>query len=215
MLLAVAPTPEDAEELRHTYATLHCFVYVATHKNIVRAAEKYRPNVILLKVPEMSDLLVKKMQKIREFLPDIALITLSDTDVSALEPDLEYSLRVQKRTLQFQGIYFLDRKPQSSIFMGSYIVCGLLMVPFQKRVFVCGRRIRFTPEEVFLLRYLSTIYPRHATADELGALCFTYGKKTPRSTVASRISRINKKAEEYLSLPIIKCFADDGYGIDF
>ena len=105
MFLAVAPTPEEAEELRRTYARLHCFVYVATHRNIVHAAEKYRPNAILLKVIEPTELLVKKMQKIREILPEVALITLSNADVSALKPDLQYSLRVQNRTLQFQGLY--------------------------------------------------------------------------------------------------------------
>lgn len=215
MLLAVAETPLEAEELRHTYAKLHCFVYVATHKNLLRAVEKYKPNVILLKVSAVTDLLVKKMQKIRKILPDIALITLSDGDVSALSPDLTYSSRVQKRTLQFQGLYFLEHIPQSSLFMGSYMILGLLMVPFDKKVFLCGHRVRFTPEEVFLLRYLAMIHPRRATAEELGSLCFTYGKKAPRSTVASRISRINKKAEQTIFVPIITHLPDEGYGIDF
>lgn len=214
MLLAVAPTPEETEKLRHTYATLHCFVYAATHRNMVRAAETYKPNVILLEVHEVTDLLVKKMQKIREILPDIALITLSDIDVSALAPDLTYSLRVQKRTLQFQGLYFNAPTPNDSAFMGSYIVEGLLMLPFDKRIFVGGQLVPFTPEESFLLRYLSMIHPRRASADELGTVCFSYGKKAPRSTVASCISRINKRAVNAIFVPIIN-HRKEGYGIDF
>ncbi len=215
MLLAVAETPLEAEELRHTYAKLHCFVYVATHKNLVRAAEKYKPNVILLKVSTVTDLLVKKMQKIREILPDIALITLSKGDVSSLLPDLRYTPNVQKRILQFQDLYFFERIPQSSFFMGSCNISGLLLVPLDKKVFLCGHRVHFTPEEVFLLRYLAIIHPRRATAEELGSLCFTYGKKAPRSTVASRISRINKKAEQTIFVPILTHRPDEGYGIDF
>ncbi|MBE6655446.1 MAG: hypothetical protein E7609_01070 [Ruminococcaceae bacterium] len=99
--------------------------------------------------------------------------------------------------------------------MGSYIISGLLMVPFDKKVFLCGQKFDLTPEEVFLLRYLATIHPRRACASELGALCFTYGKKTPRATVASRISRINKKAERIISVPIITHLSEEGYGIEF
>ena len=99
--------------------------------------------------------------------------------------------------------------------MGSYIVHGLLMVPLEKRIYICGQKANFTPEEVFLLRYLTIIHPRRATTEELGALCFTYGKKTPRSTVASRISRINAKATQLIFVPIIKHVPNKGYGIDF
>lgn len=216
MLLAVTPTPEETEELRRTYAKLHCFVYTATYKNFVRAAETYRPTVILLKVTgEVSDLLVKKVQKVREIIPDIALITLSDTDVSALLPDLKYSLKVQKRTLQFQGFYFIAPSPKDTLYMGSYIISGLLMVPFDNKIFLCGNKINFTPEEIFLLRYLANIHPRRADAEELGTVCFSYGKTAPRTTVASCISRMNKKAERIISVPIITHRAEEGYGIEF
>ena len=89
------------------------------------------------------------------------------------------------------------------------------MVPFDCKVFLCGQKAPFTPEEVFLLRYLAEIYPRCADVRELAALCFTYGKKTPRSTVASRISRINKKAERIISVPILAKKPGEGYGFDF
>ena len=214
MLLAVAPTTEEIEKLRHTYATLHCFVYTATYKNMVRAAETYKPDVILLKVHEVTDLLLKKMQRIRKILPDIAVITLSNTDVSALAPDLKYSLKVQKKTLLFQGLYFNLPTPKDSYFMGSYIIEGLLMVPFGKKIFLGGQLVRFTPEESFLLRYLATIHPRRANADELGTVCFSYGKKAPRTTVASCISRINQKAENAIFVPIIS-HREEGYGIEF
>ena len=216
MLLAVAPTPEETEELRRTYAKLHCFVYAATYKNFVRATETYQPTVILLKITEdVSDLLIKKIQKIREILPDIALITLADTDVSALAPDIRYSLNIQKRTLQFQGLYFFERSRKNSIFMGSYNINGLLMVPFDHMIFLCGHKLELTPEEIFLLRFLATIHPRRADAMELGTVCFSYGKTAPRSTVASYISRINKKAERIIFLPIITHRSGEGYGIDF
>ncbi len=215
MLLAVAPTREETEELRRTYAKQHCFVYCATHANMVRAAEAYRPNAILLKMPEVTELLLRKIERIRKVLPDVALITLSNEDVSAFKPDAHHPLRAQNRTLQFQAIYCLGSSPNEGAFKGSYIISGLLMVPFDKKVFLAGKRAHFSPEEVFLLRYLASIHPRRANADELGALCFAYGKKVPRSTVASCISRINREAERLISVPIIQNVRGEGYGIEF
>lgn len=217
MILIVTPTAEETEELRRTFAKLHCFVFCATYANMVRAAEKYKPNAILLKVPEQNDLLVKKMRKIRTFLPQIAVIALADSkeDIVGLYPDLKYSLRVQNRTLQYQALYFTHPVPHDAAFWGSYIIAGLLFVPTDRKVFLCGKRVQFSPEEVFLLRYLAEIYPRRADVGELGEVCFTYGKRTPRSTVASRISRINKKAASIISVPIISKNTDEGYGFDF
>lgn len=216
MLLVVTPTPEETEKLRRTFAKLHTFVYTATYNNFLRATETYKPTAILLKVTEDAmELLVKKMEKAREIIPTIALITISDTDVSALAPDLKYSLNVQNRTLQFQGNYFYPPSPKDSLFMGSYIISGLLMVPFDYKIFLCGHLFELTPEEVFLLRYLVIIHPRRASAEELGTVCFSYGKTAPRSTVASLISRINKKAARIISVPIITHRPNVGYGIEF
>ena len=106
MLLVVTPTAEETEEMRRTFAKLHCFVFCATYGNMIRVAEKYKPEAILIKVPEVTDLLKKKLKHIRTASPNIAVIVLSNTNVDALAPDLKYSLRVQKRTLQFQALYF-------------------------------------------------------------------------------------------------------------
>ena len=215
MVLAIAPTTEETEKFRRTFAKLHCFVYCASYANMVRVAEKYKPNALIIQVPEVTDLIKKKLGRIRTLLPDIGVIILSDTDVSELEPDLKYSLRAQKRTIQSQALYFTEEKPYKSYHWGSYIISGLVMIPFYQTIYLGGELAHFTPEEVFLLRYLAEIYPRRASVQELGALCFTYGKKTPRATVASRISRINKKAESLIFEPIITFKSEEGYGIDF
>lgn len=215
MLLAVAPTANEAEQLRRKYAKLHCFVRCASYRNLVRSAEEYAPDVILLEVNEMTDLLVQKIQKIRQSLPDIALITLSDIDVSPLAPDLSYSHHVHNKTLLFQLLYFRHPSANDSILKGGLIVSGLLLSPLDRAVFLCGHKIDFTPEEVFLLRYLAEIHPRRADVEELGKCCFTYGKKTPRSSVVARISRINKKAKELIGVPVLTHRREEGYGIDF
>lgn len=215
MVLAIAPTTEETEKFRRTFAKLHCFVYCASYDNMVRVAEKYKPDGLIIQVPEMTDILKKKLKRIRTILPDIAVVVLSDTDVSELSPDLKYSMRTQKRTLQFQALYFIEQKSYKSYYWGSYIISGLFLSPFHHLVYLAGQLAHFTPEEVFLLRYLAEIYPRRASVGELGALCFTYGKKTPRATVASRISRINKKAESLIFEPILTFKPEEGYGIDF
>ena len=215
MLLAIAPTVEEAEKLRHTYAKLHCFVYCATYKNMVRASETYKPDVILLLVHEVSDLLCRKVEKIREILPQIAVITLSRVDVTSLSPDLSYSLNVQKRVLQFQALYFRYPTPNDAPMQNSLIVSGLFMHPYTRKIFLCGQCAHFSSEEAFLLRYLALIHPRRADVEELGKFCFTYGKKTSRSTVAARISRINKEAKRVIYVPILTYRHGEGYGIEF
>lgn len=215
MLLAIAPTDEETEKLRRVYAKLHCFVYCATYKNMLRAAEKYKPDVILLLVREADAFLVRKVEKIRKMLPKIALITLSDGDVSSLSPDLNYSLRVQKRVLQFQAIYFRYPTKNDAPMQGSLIVSGLFMHPFAFKVFIGGQYANFSPEEIFLLRYLAIEHPRRIDVEELGTLCFTYGKRAKRTTVAARISRINKEAKRLISVPILTYRRGEGYGIEF
>ena len=215
MLLAVTPTVEETEKLRHTYAKLHCFVYCATYRNMVRASETYKPDVILLLVHEVTELLQKKIQKIREILPDIALITLSDIDVTSLAPDLCYSLRVQKRVLQFQALYFRYPTENDAPMQNALIVSGLFMHPYTRKIFLCGQWAHFSAEEAFLLRYLALVHPRRVDVEELAKLCFTYGKKTSRSTVAARVSRINKEARRLIYVPILTYRRGEGYGIEF
>ena len=96
------------------------------------------------------------------------------------------------------------------------ILHGLHMDLKRRMVYIFGLPIPVTHNEAFLLRYLCEIHPRRATAAELGRLCFGYGVRAKRSTVASRISRINAKAASItMGRPIIKCVTDKGYQIDF
>ena len=216
MMLVVTSCAERTELYRREYARLHCFVHCATYQNFIHSAEKYAPDVILLEVLDaVSEKLVQKMQRIREILPDIALIVISDVDTASLAPDLKYSLRVQAQTLQFQAMYFSPRSKYASLKPGSLIISGLFLVPSELLVFLCGQLAPFSPEEVFLLRYLAENHPRRIGVEELGRCCFTYGKRTSRSTVASRISRINAIAKKLISVPIITNRRGEGYGIDF
>lgn len=213
MVLAVAPNDEETEALRRLYAKSHLFVYCATYRNFVNSAEKYAPNMILLKVHEVTDSLVKKVRRIRELLPSVSLITLSDADTSALSPDVTCSARAHRKTLVFQAVYFLSASPYASVFSGSRMIGGLLLHPYERAIYLHGQAFYATPEEAFLLRYLAEIHPRRADWRELGRHCFTYGRATPRSSVASRISRINREAVRCISLPLITYRAGEGYGI--
>lgn len=215
MLLIVAPTAEETEAWRHTFAKLHTFVYSATYHNFVTSAEKFSPNAILLVVHEVTDTLLSKLKRVRAFLPDCALITISKCDTAELSPDLSYSPHVQRFTLKFQAHYFAKKHAYESVLPGSRMISGLLLVPMDEYVFLYGRPAKFSAEEVFLLRCLAEHHPRRMTAEELGKYCFAYGKKTPRTTVASRISRINKEAKRIISVPIITHKNSEGYGIDF
>ena len=216
MLMVVTPTAEETETLRKKYAKLHTFVYCATYKSFIPFAEKYQPTVVLVIVHEVTSALISKIARVREILPEVAVITLSNSDVSALSPDLEYSLQVHKQTLRFQAHYFEYESPYiSTVEMGALIISGLLLAPFSARVLLYGRAVNYTPEEVFLLRYLAKKHPTRISTEELGRLCFGYGKKAPRSTVAARISRINRLAKQHIFTPIITYRHGEGYGIDF
>lgn len=216
MLLAITPTVAETERLRRFFVKYHSFVYCATHQNMIRAAERYRPEAILLVLDEVTDVLVQKMAKIREILPDVALLTVSNAeDVTRLEPDIKYKKTVPSKYLWFQSMYFNPPCPQKSIFMGSYIVSGLFMSQQDRYVFLYGQLADFTPDETFLLHYLMIIHPRRATAAELGSCCFSYGRVAPRATVASRISRINQVSKNLIKAPIITCRRGEGYGIEF
>lgn len=213
MVLAVTPSNEETEALRRFYAKSQLFVYCATYRNFVNSAEKYTPNMIVLKVDAVTDTLKEKVKRVREALPHVSLITLSDSDTSALSPDFAYSTRIHAQTLFFQTVYFLEASPYASVFTGSRMINGLLLHPYDKAIFLYGQPFHATPEEAYLLRYLAEIHPRRADWQELGRHCFTYGKSTKRSTVASRISRINREARRCISLPLITFHAGEGYGI--
>lgn len=215
MLLIVTPTAEETEAWRHTFAKLHTFVYSATYHNFVTSAENFSPDAIFLIVHEVTDTLLNKLERVRMILPEISLITVSECDVAALSPSLTYSPHVQKFTLKFQAHYFAKKHAYGSVLPGSRMISGLLLVPFDEYVFLRGRPANFTAEEVFLLRCLAEHHPRRMTEEELGKYCFTYGKKTPRTTVAARISRINKEASRIIASPIITHKTGEGYGIDF
>ena len=94
-------------------------------------------------------------------------------------------------------------------------ISGLLLHPYDNAVYLAGQAASFTPEEVFLLRYLAKIHPRRASLAEIARLCFPYGKRPYRSSVASRVSRINKEARRLIAVPILTYRRGEGYGIDF
>ena len=215
MILIVAPTNEETEALRRVFVKLGVFVYSTAYSGFIHSAEKYAPSLIVLKVNEVTDRLAQKVKEVRALLGDVTLLTLSDADVSLLLPDLSYSTRVHKRTLLYQALYFSANTATASAFVGSRIVSGLFLHPYEGEVYLCGQKPRFTPEEVYLLRYLAEIHPRRAAWTELARHCFPYGKRTSRSSVASRISRINKEARRLIFVPILTDRRGEGYGIDF
>ena len=215
MLLVVARDGCEAESLRRTFAKLHLFAYFATYQNFLHSAEKYSPSAIVLSVDEVTDALVEKVKRMRSALSDVPLLTLSDADVSALSPDIRCSTRVHAKTLLYQAVYFSLPTPYASAFSGSIMISGLLLHPYDHAVYLAGQAAAFTPEEVFLLRYLAEIHPRRASLSEIAHLCFPYGKRPSRSSIASRVSRINREARRLISVPILTYRRGEGYGIDF
>ena len=217
MVLVITPTVEETEHLRRFFVKYHAFVYCATHQNMVRAAERYKPEALLLVFNKLTNTIVQKVAKIREILPDVALLTVcdADDDLTPIAPDITYKRTVPSKYLWYQSMYFNPITPHKSIFMGSYIVSGMFISQQDYAVFLHGQLASFTRDEVYLLHYLAAIHPRRATVTELGSCCFTYGRVAPRSTVAARISRINKVSEDLINCPIVTCRRGEGYGIEF
>lgn len=215
MLLAVAANAQEVEKLRRTYAKGYCFVYLATYRNFVNSAKEYRPDVILLMLDKVTPLLLKKMEDIRKFLPDVSLVTMSNEDTTALAPDHCLKNNPHSLTLVFQAHFYSPDSPNASVLRENRIVGGLLLCTYLRMAFLYGKEIHFSPEEIFLLYYLSEIHPRRAEIEEIGRHCFAYGSRPTRASVASRISRINKRAKEHSGLPIINHLPDQGYGFAF
>lgn len=216
MLLTVTDTAEELEKLRLMFSKSHYFTYCATKDKILPAAKRYKPDVILLETEEIDDALVHEMEKVREILPNTYLLTVSSKDTEALMPLFSYPKGVYSSTVLQQIVICEPRHRCSSEPRENMILHGLHMDLHTGGEYLYGRHLGLTHNEAFLLRYLFEIYPRHATAAELGRLCFGVGVRACRSTVASRISRINAKAASLPPhRPIITCVTDKGYQIKF
>lgn len=216
MLLTVADTAEEVEKLRVIFSKSHYFTYLTTTDKLLSAAKRYKPNVILIETDNITDSLRESVEKTRELLPYTYFITISSEDTSSLLPVLTYPKGVYSGTVLSQIVICMPRHPCSSDPRENMIVHGLHMDLHSRTVSLYGEPFSVTHNEACLLRYLCEIYPRRADAAELGRLCFGFGVKAKRSTVASRISRINAKAASFLNgRPIITCVTDKGYQIDF
>lgn len=216
MLLTVADTPEELEKLRLMFSKSHYFTYLSTKDKLYSAAKRYKPNVILLKTDEITDTLISDMEKVRKILPNMLLLTVSNADTEALTPVFSYPKGVYSSTVLQQVVICEPRHRCSSLPRENMILHGLHMDLYTGEEYLYGLPLHLTHNEAFLLRYLFEIYPKRATAAELGRLCFGVGVRAGRSTVASRISRINAKAAALpLHTPIITCVAKEGYKLEF
>ncbi|MBO5755620.1 MAG: hypothetical protein J6R89_06140 [Clostridia bacterium] len=216
MLLTVTDTAEELEKLRLMFSKSHYFTYCATKDKLYSAAKRYKPNVILLETDVVDDTLLSDMERVREILPDVFLLTVSNVDTEALVPVFAYPKGVYSSTVLRQVVICEPLHRCSSLPRESMILHGLHMDLNAGEEFLYGLPLGLTHNEAFLLRYLFEIYPRRATAAELGRLCFGVGVKAGRSTVASRISRINAKAMALpLHIPIISSRTNEGYQIEF
>ena len=216
MLLTVADTPEELEKLRLMFSKSHYFTYCATKDKMFSAAKRYKPNVILLETDEIDEGLVSEMERIREMLPRMLLLTVSNADTEALIPVFSYPKGVYSSTVLQQVVICEPLHRCSSLPRENMILHGLHMDLYAGEEYLYGLPLHLTHNEAFLLRYLFEIYPKRATAAELGRLCFGVGVRAGRSTVASRISRINAKAAALpLQKPIISCVTNEGYKLEF
>jgi DNA-binding response OmpR family regulator len=216
MLLTVADTAEELEKLRVIFSKSHYFTYCSTTDKLLSAAKRYKPHVILIETNNITDTLRENATKVRDLLPYTYFITISNEDTSSLLPVLTYPQGVYSGTVLSQIVICVPRHPCASDPRENMIVHGLHMDLRERTVSLYGLPLAVTHNEAFLLRYLCEIYPRRADATELAKLCFGFGVKAKRSTVASRISRINAKAAALLGgRSIITCITDKGYQIDF
>lgn len=216
MLLTVTDDAASLERLRLMFSKSHYFTYCATTDKIFAAAKRYKPNVILLETDDINEKLLSDMKMIHAMLPNTFLLTVSNADTSSLEPLFSYPKGVYSGTVLRQIVICMPRHACASDPRENMILHGLHMDLHTRKVSLYGMELPLTHNEAFLLRYLCEIYPKRATAAELGMLCFGVGVRAKRSSVASRISRINAKATAILpGRPIITCVTDKGYQIDF
>lgn len=216
MLLTVADTAEELEKLRLMLSKSHYFTYLATKDKLFSAAKRYKPSVILLETDVVDETLLSDMEKVREVLPNMLLLTVSNANTEALMPVFSYPKGVYSSTVLGQAVLCMPRHVCSSVPKENMILHGLHMDLAAGEEYLYGLPLHLTHNEAFLLRYLFEIYPKRATAAELGRLCFGVGVRARRSTVASRISRINAKAMSLpLRRPIITCKTNEGYTIEF
>lgn len=220
MLLTVADTPYKVEQLRKTFAQLRYFTYCATKETMLSCAKRYAPHAICLKTDEITERLKKDLEEIKSAFPSLAVILITDCVGHSLPADILLPKDAPVTHIFFHVLYYMPAKAYSSpLLRQNLLIKGMLFNTYMCHVRIYGWVIRFTGEDVFLLRYLAEIYPRRASIDELAELCFAYGKKASTATVRSRISRINQRAVnslKALTRPVVTYKASDGgYQIDF
>ncbi len=216
MLLTVADTAEELEKLRVIFSKSHYFTYCATIDKLYAAVKRYRPEVVLIETSRFDDALEREIMQVYDIPPCCYVILVTNADFPPDLPVLSHPMGVHSGTVLREIVLGRPRHPCASDPRENMIVHGLHMDLHSRTVSLYGLPLPVTHNEAFLLRYLCEIYPRRAKATELGRLCFGVGVRAKRSTVASRISRINAKAAAILDgRPIITCVTDKGYQIDF
>lgn len=216
MLLTVADDKEKLEKLRLIFSKSHYFTYCATIDKLYAAAKRYRPEVVLIETERFDEALKQEIMRVYDLPPCNYVILVTNADIPPDFPVIPHPMGVHSGTVLEQIVICRLRHPCASEPRENMIVHGLHMDLYHRQVSLYGLPMPVTHNEAYLLRYLCEIHPRRATAAELGRLCFGVGVKAKRSTVASRISRINAKAAAILDgRTIITCVTDKGYQIDF
>ncbi|MCQ2385399.1 MAG: hypothetical protein MJ078_01810 [Clostridia bacterium] len=109
----------------------------------------------------------------------------------------------------------IPKPPNSSRRSGTLLVKGLYLNSFYQFTHIYSISADFSANEVELLRFMATIYPRHAMVEELEEYCFPYLNPGKRASLSSKISRINDKAINIIGRTIISSDRKGGYYIDF
>ncbi len=215
MLLTVSDNKPALEKLYRIFCKSHYFSYFATCDRLLAVAKRYKPQVILIETDTINDALITDIEKIRTLLPNVFLITLSNEDTSPLSPVFSFRKGAYSGTVLRSIASCMPLHPSASSPRENMIVHGLHMDLHSLKISLYGEVAPFSNGEAFFLRYLCEIYPRRAPVMDLGKHCFGPYNKAPRTTVASRISRINAKATAVLGFPIITYIRNVGYQIDF
>ena len=217
MLLSVADTPEDLEHIRKMFTHHLCFTYLALKENMLALARKYEPKVILLRVKEMTETLVRDAKRLYEEYPDLKFVIASDDTSHTLPCAIQVKYHTCALHLVFHTCYYKPPSAASGKMKENHRIDGLYFNTYFSEIRIFGfASHRLTDNDGTLLRFLAEHYPAHVSAEKIAECCFGYGKTVTIDAVKKRIRRINQHAKAWFNdHDIIKHFDGESFQIDF
>lgn len=219
MLLTMTDTPLRAELMRKIFVKLQIFSYLSLPETLTEDVHTYDPKLIIIHTSNFTDELTDAIAALQDEYPDMRWILMTNCEPNDIPCRLVFQITLRQNarmnTILFFYLKLMPMVPNTALVPGKVIAKGLYLNPYFRTVMIYGYKMHFSPTEIYIMRYLVEIFPRRATAEEIGKHCFAFRYNPPRSTVAAQISGINKHAGAFLHRKLITCVTKEGYTIDF